>query len=750
MKRPQPFRLLLALCPALVLFFASANAAEKAFTAEDRAHWAFQKLQRPPVPNAPERTNPIDAFIDAKLAEKKLTRNAPADRATWLRRASLDLLGVPPSPAELDAFLKDTRPNAYAAAIDRLLDSPQYGERWARHWLDLARYAESEGFKADETRPNAWRYRDYVIKSLNADKPYDRFVQEQIAGDEMFPNDPDALVATGFNRHYPDESNARNLMQRRQEILNDITDTVGGVFTGLTYGCARCHDHKFDPILQSDYYRLQAFFANAAADDNIPLASADKLADYKKQLALWEEKTKDIRAEMAKIEEPKRAEIIKEYVDKYPPEIQTALAKSATDRTPFECQMVAKAELYLNPNSHQYIASASTIAPKLKGAARQRYDELSKQLDEFKSLHPGPMPIGTGILDLSADAPKTFTLKRGNYDAPKDEVEPGLLKILARKTDIVPPANHKSTGRHSALAKLLTDPENPLTARVMVNRVWHYHFGRGLVGTPSDFGFKGDRPTHPELLDWLASEFIQNGWSLKHLHRVIMTSKTYREASTSRSDAAAIDPEDKLLWRFPRHRLEGEVIRDSALSVAGLLNPKMGGPSIFPELPTGLENRGGWRITNDPEERNRRSIYIFVRRNTRYPMFETFDMPDTHESCARRNVTTSPLQALTMLNDKLTLEWAQNFAARVLKTAGPDRPKQIQSAYQLAFARTPSSDEEKLVEDFFTEHSKILSDSRDLLALPPHLPADADKASAATLVDFCHMLLNSNEFVYLN
>lgn len=726
---------------------------EKVFTAEDKAHWAFQKVQPPTIPNAREGANPIDAFIDAKLAEKKLVRNAPADKRTWLRRASLDLLGLPPSPEEIAAFLKDESPNAYASAVNRMLESPRYGERWARHWLDLARYAESEGFKADETRPNVWRYRDYVIKSFNDDKPYDRFVQEQIAGDELWPGDPDAAVATGFNRHYPDESNARNLMQRRQEILNDVTDTVGAVFTGMTYACARCHDHKFDPILQSDYFRLQAFFANAAADDNVPLASPAALAEYKTKLAIWEEKTKAIRDEMERIEEPKRRDLIKDYVDKYPPEIQTALAKPASERTPFECQMVVKAELYLNPKSHQYLAPTAQVLPKLKGEARKRWDELNEQLESFKSLHPGDLPIGAGFMDISDEAPKTFLLKRGNWDAPKDEVAPGLMKILARKTDIVPNTNLKKTGRRTALAKLLTDPENPLTARVMVNRVWHYHFGRGLVGTPSDFGLKGERPTHPELLDWLASEFVQNGWSVKQLHRVIMTSQTYRQASVNRSEAAAIDPENKLLWRFPRHRLEGEVIRDGSLLVAGILNAKMGGSSVFPELPIGLEGRAGWKVTRDREERNRRSVYVFVRRNARYPMFETFDMPDTHESCARRNITTSPLQALSMLNDKVTLEWARHFASRVLREAGTESEKQIRVAYEIALARTPTSAETMLVNEFFAEHSKIVTDrakAEEELALPPELPENADKVAAATLVDFCHMLLNSNEFVYAN
>jgi hypothetical protein len=380
---------------------------------------------------------------------------------------------------------------------------------------------------------------------------------------------------------------------------------------------------------------------------------------------------------------------------------------------------------------------------------------LKSMLKEFDALHPGEIPIATGIVDLGDEAPKTYLLKRGNWDAPKElEIEPGFLKLVSAKpADIVKPAGLKTTGRRTALAKLLTDPANPLTARVMVNRIWHYHFGRGIVGTPSDFGLKGERPTHPELLDWLANEFVKSGWSMKYMHRLIITSETYKQASLSRAEAVKIDPDDKLLWRFPRHRLEGEVIRDSALAVSGLLNTKMGGPSVFPELPAGLEGRGGWKVTKEDEERNRRSVYVFVRRNTRYPMFETFDMPDTHESCARRNVTTSPLQALTMLNDNLTIEWAESFAGRVLKAAGNDEARQVKAAYELALAREPKREEVEMVKRFFAEHSKIVKErvvEDEAVSLPSGFPEGGDNVAGATLVDFCHALLNSNEFVYVN
>ena len=719
-------------------------------------HWAFQKLSRPTPPataNSSWTRNPIDAFVLAQLEQKSLTPSATANRATLLRRAYLDLIGLPPGAGEIDRFANDKSADAFERAVERLLDSPQHGERWARHWLDLARYAESEGFKEDGLRPNIWRYRDYVIRSLNSDKPYDRFIQEQIAGDELWPDSFDARIATGFNRHYPDEHNARNLRQRRQEILNDITDTVGSVFVGMTYACARCHDHKFDPISQADYYRLQAFFANVAAADNVPLLPKDELTRYKARLAHWEEQTASIRGEMAAIEAPKRKEIVDELVEKYPAEIQDALRKAPSERTSFDWLMYYKAKQYLDPNSYQYVASTTAVLAKLKGEPRERWRELQAELKSFAHLHPGPLPLASGITDVSADAPPTHLLNRGVYDKPREAVEPAFLELVNLRAPIRPPSATESTGRRTALAKILTDPNNPLPARVMVNRIWQYHFGRGLAATSSDFGLKGEPPTHPALLDWLASEFIRSGWSIKHMHRLIMTSATYRQSSDLRDTAAAIDPDDKLYWRYPRHRLEGEVIRDAGLSVAGLLNAKMQGPSVWPELPPGLAARGGWKTTQDELERNRRSIYVVVKRNARYPMFETFDMPDTHEPCARRNVTTSPVQALTMLNSELTLDWAQHFAARVLQTAGQQTDKQVETAFRIAFSRLPDTEERGLASEFFLKHRKLLNDrleNGEKLPLPRDLPSGIDKVQAAALVDFCHMLINANEFVYLN
>ncbi len=715
------------------------------FSQRQREFWSFQQVkpQTPPaVKNPAWAHNAIDRFIIAKLEAKNISPGPAADKVTLLRRATFDLVGLPPTPAEVDAFLADRAPNAFAKVVDRLLASPAYGERWGRHWLDLARYAESEGFKSDEARPNAWRYRDYVIDSLNRDKPYDRFVQEQIAGDEMWPESAEAHVATGFGRHYPDESNARNLQQRRQEILDDITVTTGGVFLGLTYGCARCHNPKFDPILQADYYRLQAFFANTAADDHIIMLTREQLAAHRQRKALWEEKTSDVRAKMTALLEPVKQHTVQDYFEKYPPEIQAMILKPATERSPYETQMWAKAKPYLG-------MSDDDAAKQLKGEPKKTYDALKGELAKFSDLDPGELPEGIGLADLGRVAPATHVLSVGVYDAPKEEVQPGFLTLLdPTAAKIVAPAGLESTGRRTALARWLTDPANPLPARVMVNRVWHYHFGRGIAGTPSDFGLMGERPTHPELLDWLTQEFVRSGWSLKQLHRLIMNSAVYQEASDFRKDAAEIDSGNRTLWAFPRHRLESEVIRDSSLQVAGLLNAKVGGPSVFPDLPEGMPApRGGWKLSS-ADDRNRRSVYIFVKRNARYPMMEAFDMPDTHESCSRRDVTVTAPQALAMLNDKVALEWARAFAGRVL-----DAPDPVEAAYRLAYSRKPDAWEKDAVATFFHKQKPVIETRLargEKLALPAGLPENVDPAYAAAFVDFCQMILNSNEFVYRN
>jgi hypothetical protein len=590
----------------------------------------------------------------------------------------------------------------------------------------VARYADSEGFKSDETRPNIWRYRDYVIQSLNSDKPYDRFVKEQIAGDEMFPGNADALIATGFNRHFPDESNAANIMNRRQELLNDITDTVGVAFLGVTFSCARCHDHKFDPVLHKDYYRLQAFFANTRIEDEKVVEPAAAYEDWKQKYAVWDTKTKELRAEIQQVLSPAREDYYKDRMSRFPEEIQAVFEMKPEDRNPYQWQMYQKAKA-------QVTFSDALIAAKLKGEAKARYAALTAKLAEFDSIKPPDPAMAQVMIDESAAAPKTHVLNGGAWDAPLEEVQPGFLTILdAKPAVITKPEGMNSTGRRTALANWIASTENPFTARVAVNRIWHHHFGRGIVGTPGDFGLMGEKPTHPGLLDYLAATFTEQGWSQKKLHRMIVLSRTYQQSSVPNEKAVAADPDNKLLWRFQRRRLEGEVIRDSALATAGLLNTKMFGPGVFPPRPAGTANKGAWKADEDPAEANRRSVYVFVRRNARYPLFESFDMPDTHESCSRRQQTVSVTQSLAMLNNDLVLDWASAMAGRVMNDAGLSTDAQIERAFRLAYGRTPKSAE--------------LESSREFVARQTALAGDAKTAVA----DLCHVLLNSNEFLYMD
>ena len=645
--------------------------------------------------------------------------------------------------------MADDAPGAFERLVDRLLSSPRYGETWGRHWLDLARYAESEGFKSDETRPNAWRYRDYVIESLNADKPYDRFVQEQIAGDELWPESPEARIATGFNRHYPDESNAAILMQRRQEILLDITDTVGSVFMGLTYGCAKCHDHKFDPILQSDYYRMQAFFTNVSADDEIHLMTPEQRDERDRMQTKWNEATKAIRAEMDELLEAKRADAFQTQVNRRSPDTQAAFDKPASERTMYE-RLLFRQHMW-----QMRYHNDARLANSLKDEAKARYKELEVELASFDHLKPVELPLGSGISELGPEAPKTHVLSFANYAAPQEEVEPGFLTLLAPGPAAYTPAlDGRSSGRRTALATWLTDPANPLPSRVMVNRLWHYHFGRGIVSTPSDFGMMGETPSHPQLLDWLASEFVRSDWSIKQMHRTIMTSATYRQSSAHREGPAAADGKNRLLWRFPVQRMSGEVVRDSMLAVSGRLNSGFGGPSVYPALPQGAPDpRGGWEVPERKHEQDRRSVYVFVRRNSRYPMLEALDMPDTHESCARRSTTTTAPQALALLNSKHTLRWAAGLAGRIVDEAGTDRARQIEAGFRLAYSREPDAWERDTVLTFFDTQGRILAEREaagEELLLPDRMHDSMGSVEAATVVDFSHMLMNSNEFVFRN
>ena len=730
------------------------------FTPAQRSFWSFQPVKKSPIPTVKNQQwvkTPIDSFVLAKLEEAAIQPNPPADRLTLLRRATIDMTGLPPTQEEIQQFLSDKSANAWEKVVDRLLASPAYGERWARHWLDVARYADSNGYKADETRPNIWRYRDYVIDAFNTDKPYDRFIKEQIAGDELYPGDPDALVAMGFNRHWIDETNAAALFTRRQETLDDITNATGEAFLGLTVGCARCHNHKFDPILQKDYYRLQAFFANTSFGDG-PLPPKDPAVrqKYEAQKAEWEAKTKDIRAEMNTILEPLRAAKLKSGSNTFEEEVKTAIMMDPAKRDPFQAMMFHTAEPRVTFDEEPDARTLRT----LKGDSATRYADLKKQLAAFDSIKPAKLPEGQFMVDIGPTAPPTHILRGGNFAIQGEEVQPGFLSILDPTDAKVSPLPN-STGRRTALAAWLTDPKNPLVARVMVNRIWHYNFGTGIVATPGDFGRMGSRPTHPELLDYLSATFVENGWSIKKLQRQILLSNTYQQSTDLQAKAAETDPDNKLLWRWSRRRMEAEAIRDSMLFSSGLLNTKMGGPGVFPPVPAGTLSElsataayGGWKTEKDPAQNNRRSVYIFVRRNLRYPMLQEFDSANTFESCDFRKNTVTPSQSLDLLNNDLILQWAQSLAGRVLNDSGLTPDAQIDRAFKLTYGRGPSAEEQKLATDFLNRQMPImtqrLADAKTKPPMPNNMPPGMDPARAAALVDLSQMLLDSNQFLYIN
>ncbi|MGP0063041.1 MAG: DUF1549 and DUF1553 domain-containing protein [Isosphaeraceae bacterium] len=697
---------------------------DKPITAEERDHWAFQPPKRSAPPVVNERNwvrNPIDAFIAETLKANRLSPAPEADRTTLLRRLSFDLTGLPPSPDEIESFLNDRAVDAYETVVDRLLASPQYGVRWAQHWLDLARYADTDGFEFDQARPNAWRYRDWVVDALNRDLPYDQFVRFQLAGDEVAPDDPAAFVATGFNRCYPDMVDLNDQGLRRQNALNDITETTGLVFLGLTVGCARCHDHKFDPIRQADFYRLQAFFTPARFRDDYPIATADRRKAQERAMAAWRADVAKFQAAILRIEKPIRDRLAPGLPMGSLDDAVAAYNKPEAERSPAEVSMV-----------YEILSRDGRIKAKdwpglLDKAALADRQEWLARLERSKKAAPPPLPTARGIDESGRKAPPTYFLKRGEYTSRGPAVDPSFPSVLATSAPSIP-TTAETTGRRRALADGLTRPDHPLTARVMVNRLWQGHFGRGLVGTSSDFGVMGDEPSHPELLDWLATEFVVRGWSLKAMHRLIVTSATYRQSSRP-SAAQADDPENRLLARQNRRRLDGEAIRDAMLSASGRLNPALGGPAVFPPLPpelTKLSSKGAiWPVSAKVADQNRRSLYIFVRRNLRFPFFEAFDRPDTNASCPKRPVTTIAPQALSLLNSPLSSEAAHALAARAELEAGTSLDARIEHAYLITLGRRPDEAERSLARDYLS-------------------------APGSSFADFCLALLNLNEFVYVD
>ncbi len=749
---------------------------EAAEAAEPTAwRWPFERPRKPQPPavrNAGWVLTPVDTFILQKLEEAGLAPAPPASKRDLVRRVYFDLIGIPPSPEELNAFLADRSPGAYEALIERLLADPRYGERWGRHWLDLVRYGETSGLEGDGAIGNAWRYRDWVIEAFNHDLPYDRFVIQQLAGaDEHsktrlnYQPDPQGHIPTGFLRLAPWDRSNLVADEVRQNYLNEVTDSTGSIFLGLTIGCAQCHDHKYDPIPTRDFYRFQAFFSAIQVERNVevPYRNASFAAKARRKIEQNQGKLRDgpEKRELDQLLKVLRQRLIasrRAWANGRPltaADLRLELARG--DASVFgagvreeHAELLAQAERTGDPEEQQALdAFESRLLPELgpayartggdplsrfealtvkdvQGALqapystgspfredeRARFQELSSRLDVFRNRLrrwqpvaltvdnvPGP-PNGPGV------AP-TFVLIRGDYRHRGEEVKPGFPGVITgdSRPAVIETDRYRqfpTRGWRMTLAKWIASPENPLTARVMVNRIWQHHLGRGIVGTPSNFGKNGERPTHPELLDWLAHAFIERGWSLKAMHRLILLSNTYRQAGENPSfNDNPIDPDDRLLWRFPRHRLEAEAIRDTILYVSGRLVGEMGGPSIFPPLPADLADfarygrTGGlmWEPNETEADGRRRSIYCFQRRSLPLPMMAVFDAAGFSESCPRRDTTTTPLQALVLLNGAIVHEESAGLARRIRAEVGDDRRAQVVRAFERVLNRDPDAQE---------------------------------------------------------
>jgi hypothetical protein len=680
------------------------------------AHWAFEPLTSPAVPqvkNSAWVRNPIDAFVLEKLESRGLEPSPPADKRTLVRRLFYDLTGLPPSPEQLAKFINDDRPEAYDELVDELLSSPQYGERWARHWLDLVRYAETNSFERDGPKPNAWKYRDYVIRSFNADKPYDQFLREQLAGDELAEVTPETITATGFYRLGTWDDEPADPAQSFADEIDNIVSTVGQAFLSLTVNCARCHDHKIDPIPQSDYYGLVAFLADVTTYG---------IRSDEKTNSQWVLTPPEEVALMA--EDKARAEKLKQKREE--------IEKLGIARMAAEDQRKTEGD--------ERAAVLDEKLPQLLTPGE--FDEYKKIVAELDAVEQQQRPEPEAVLALAkCEMPPraTHVHLRGNPHALGDVVEPRYPELFGdAPPTISPPADGaRSAGRRRVLAEWITAPDNRLTSRSIANRVWQHHFGRGIVRSSSNFGRLGTPPTHPELLDWLAQWLVEHDWRLKPLHRLIVTSNTYRVASAAKPQALAADPANDLFWRFDMRRLGAEEIRDTVLATTGTLNLAMFGPSIYPKLSaevlaTQSEPGKGWGESS-PEEQNRRSVYIYIKRSVIPPALAVFDFPDTDASCEARFVTTGPAQALSMVNGEFLNDQAALLANRVAQEADDQPREQVAHALQLALGRDPDSDEIadgiELVERMQSKHN-----------MDPH----------EALRYWCLTVLNLNEFVYLD
>ncbi|MCS7021467.1 MAG: DUF1549 and DUF1553 domain-containing protein [Gemmataceae bacterium] len=724
---------------------------EPPLTPQDRTHWAFVPPRRAAVPAVPSgwaARNAIDAFIYARLHQAGLQPSPEADKRTLLRRLYFDLLGLPPTPEEADAFLNDPAADAYEKLVDRLLASPHFGERWAQHWLDVVRFAETNGYELDGDRPHAWRYRDYVIRSFNADKPYDRFLTEQLAGDELAAGkDPrqtaELWIATGMHRCGPVHIVSGNLDQEmlRQERLTEMVKGVGTAILALTVDCARCHDHKFDPFSMGDYYRLQAFFA-AARHADIDIASPEEKEAYKKQAAPLQAEIAALRKQVADIDAPYRAALSRAKREKLEPHYRQALDTPADKRTPQQKKLAEEAAVLIKVSWEEVVAALSPADRERRSALKQRWHELEARL---------PPPPAQAWAIRNEEPIPTFILKRGEPHRKLVSVVPAFPRVLTATA--VEPKSRLD------LARWLTRPDHPLTARVIVNRLWQHYFGRGLVPTTDDFGLRGQPPSHPELLDYLAVELVEHGWSLKHIHRLIVTSATYRQSALT-THGRHTDPDNRLLWRMNRQRLDAEALRDAVLTAAGTLNRALGGPSVRVPLEpevyalifTEGEPDGLWPVTPDPRQHTRRSIYLYRKRNVRLPLLEVFDQPDTLNPCAARPVSTFAPQALILMNSPFIREQGMALAALLFQHCPTDEHQRLQLLFRRCYSRPPTASEQHMALEFLHAQQETLRDrlrARQPIGIDPQqFPPGTDLAQARAWADLAVVLFNTHEFVY--
>jgi hypothetical protein len=729
-------------------------------TEEERSFWSFQPIRRAAIPKTKPKDRArtaIDAFLLSCLAKQKLGFSPDAEKVTLLRRACFDLIGLPPTPAEVEAFLADTAPDAYERLIDRLLDSPRYGERWGRHWLDVAGYADSDGYSdADPPRPYAYKYRDYVINSFNSDKPFDQFITEQLAGDELArttqdnpkqalanPRTRELLIATGFLRMGADGTATPAVEQDtvRNQAVADTIKIVSTSLLGLSVGCAQCHDHRYDPIPQTDYYRLRAVIEPAYDWKNWRTPEQRLISLYTED----DRKTAvEVEAEAKKLSDEKAAkqkQYIEEALTKHLEKFEAGLREQlrAAYDTPADKRTAEQKKLLAdNPSVN--------IHPGVLYQYNQKAADDLKAMDAKIAEVRGRKPPEDFISVLTEPAdkvPVTYLFHRGDPKQPKDAIPPGGLSVLGCTELPAKDPGLATSGRRLALARWLTSGTNPLVARVLVNRVWQHHFGRGLVGTPSDFGVMGERPTHPELLDWLASDFVEHAWRVKRLHKLIMTSTAYRQSSRREGKGEQRDPGDRLYWRKPVQRLDAEVIRDAILSASGALHENMFGPPI-PVRPdvhgqiivgvdkTEGDNKMPVEVSLKGEE-FRRSVYVQVRRSRPLAMLHAFDAPVMEVNCERRQSSTVATQSLMLMNSPFILDQAARFAKRLQKDVGEDRAQQATRAWQLAFTRRPNESE-------LTDALQFLSSQT----------AGKPASELQPLINLCQTLLSANEFLYVD